>query len=694
MPPSASQRRPATAGAGPSASPSTIAVWVEGRCHHVSVGAGGNSVRWLAQAALLRHAALMRPGGAVRAREPAADSAHAPSGVREVRAAFDDAVLGPDISVAELKRRLLKLGGPEAVAAGLRLELPAVRPAGARGRAPHDTLPRAPLWHSLAHHFSADGKASAAALLADFAAEKARVDALAAVRREAELQLQMEQLGRLLVSDVENEESADQNFLFDWSNVRTKAVTSDAEDAKKMRRSMRAHYMAVVDMFRHFSGGSSKGATSSMQKSEVVHMLVLAGALDVLKERALMDKCFTAANAGRGDDSTLADDKDTESMTRYELMELLVLLSHAKHAGEADMRSGQALGAAGALHKMLSEKLAPLHAKLNAGPVRAALKEPSIHKFLLPRMPVLMRVYQYYAALDGEPGAGAAGGAGEGGGGRPKPKAPALKASLMDLEEFVLLLEHAGLLDDVSMMKSAGTAAAAAAQLRSNKATLTAQEVRETFSGVQREDDGSGADDQDEELTFGEFLEAIGRTAIAKWGDAVGLKFVLDARSNAMKGGAASGQGAGALDKDLMAKGERTFVRTLIMWAYHAVCGLATHIGVPLGAPVQFDTNELARLVTMGIPDVLAAAAACGVPSAEFQGGPVAAEKAEAEAEAASKTEAERAAAAAGPGVELYSARHRPPAKSPFGALHVPALPPRPQSAAPRPGSAAVSLRL
>jgi hypothetical protein len=32
----------------------------------------------------------------------------------------------------------------------------------------------------------------------------------------------------------------------------------------------------------------------------------------------------------------------------------------------------------------------------------------------------------------------------------------------------------------------------AAAQLKANKATLTAQEVRETFSGVQREDDGSG----------------------------------------------------------------------------------------------------------------------------------------------------------------------------------------------------------
>jgi hypothetical protein len=47
-----SARRPATAGAGPSASGATFACWVEGRCHHVAVGAGANSVRWLAQAAL------------------------------------------------------------------------------------------------------------------------------------------------------------------------------------------------------------------------------------------------------------------------------------------------------------------------------------------------------------------------------------------------------------------------------------------------------------------------------------------------------------------------------------------------------------------------------------------------------------------------------------------------------------------
>jgi len=170
---------------------------------------------------------------------------------------------------------------------------------------------------------------------------------------------------------------------------------------------------------------------------------------------------------------------------------------------------------------------------------------------------------------------------------------------------------------------------------------------------------------------------------------------VLDARSNAMKGGAASGQGAGALDKDLMAKSERVFVRALVMWAYHAVSALSTHIGVPIGAPVQFDTNELARLVTLGMPDVLAAAAASGVPSAEFQGGPAAVERAESEAEGAGKSEAERAAAAAGLGRQVYSLsrKHRRQVEEAFSTTHVAALPPRPQSAAPRPGTA-VSLRL
>jgi hypothetical protein len=165
-------------------------------------------------------------------------------------------------------------------------------------------------------------------------------------------------------------------------------------------------------------------------------------------------------------------DNDENSLARYEFLEFLVLFSNDKLGREVDMRSGQINGPANALFKVINEFLIPLHTKLNSGPVRAALKEESVHQFLLPRLPQLMKVYQYYASLDGEdtppPPSG-------------KKLAAKKKASLMDLDEFILLLEHSGLLDDVTIMKT-NAKESSATQLKNAKATLTAQEVRETFS--------------------------------------------------------------------------------------------------------------------------------------------------------------------------------------------------------------------
>jgi hypothetical protein len=631
-------------------------VHVEDSVYAIPVSSGEQSVRWLAATAVARHFEAQRGRGFVRARDAGADSSALPR-VASVVGEWANDFVGPAITCAQLHERLFEAGGPDAVGFGVRVALEGA-PARAGLPAPHGAGVRAPLWHSLAYHYSLDGRAHADAQLGAFAAEKAQRDAVEAERREKEVQEQMVTLGRLLVSDVEDPDAAESNFLYDFSNIRVKHVTEDAEEGKKIRRILRTNYLAITDLFRHFSGGSSKGATSSMQKQELTHMLVLCQGLDIIKERPTLEALFAKAREKREGEPSEAD-----SLARYELMEFIVMFANARHGGEVDMRSGQVLGPANALAKYLRERLVVLHTKLNAGPVRAALKEQAVHRFLLPRLPALMKVYQHYASLDGDVNAPPP---------PPSKKAvapkPSSKAALMDLSEFVLLLEHAGLLDDVTVMSKGGdTAAAAAAQLKSQKASLTAQEVRETFSGVQREDDGSGADDEDEELTFGEFLEAIGRAAIAKWGDAVGLKFVLDPRQNAMRGGAAAGAGtAEKISTELMNKSEKAFVRALVMWAFYAVSQVERRLGLPISAPVQYDTNELARLVTIGMTDVMAAATSAGVSAQSFQCLPD---------EGAESAAAKADRLGAGPGVLVFAAKHPLRPKTPFGTLRGPGTP-------------------
>jgi hypothetical protein len=50
--------------------------------------------------------------------------------------------------------------------------------------------------------------------------------------------------------------------------------------------------------------------------------------------------------------------------------------------------------------KSLGERLAGLLSRMNAGPVRAAMRAPSTRAFLLPRLPRLMLAFDYYASLD------------------------------------------------------------------------------------------------------------------------------------------------------------------------------------------------------------------------------------------------------------------------------------------------------
>jgi hypothetical protein len=636
------------------------------------------STRWLAHAALARYADATKAGGAVRCREvvPTLPAL----GIANVSLEWSGEFVGPDLPVSELRTQLHSKGGQDALDAGVRVHL--VQKPGPAAKSRHDTTIVSPLWHSLAYSFSKGSREHAEVLLTSFREEAAKKAAEAAAAKERESADQMVKLGRLLQSDAEDPETLEKNFLFDFSNVRVNQLTQNPDVARRLRRNMWTWYGGICDAFRHFSGGSSKGSTASMQKQEVVHMLMLCQGIDIVKERKLLDKLFEKANSGRTGDSLLADDKDTDSLSRYELLEFLAMLADIKYGQEVDTKSGELLGPASAFTRFMNEKLGPLIAKLNAGPVRAALKEVTMHKFLLPRLPGLMKVYQYYATLDDEPSGGGGGGGGpkspakagrpgsaagagkRGGPGGPggiAPPAAPKKANLMNLEEFILLLEHSGLLDDVTVMTTAAREGAVA-QLKTTKASLTAQEVRETFSGVQREDDESGLADAAEELSYGEFLEAIGRTALAKWGDALGLKYVTDPRM------LAKGQSAqGVMSQDVFARAERTLVRSLLMWAYMAVGDLEAHIGRPVSAPVQYDVQELARLVAVGLSDQAAASASRGqARNMDLL-----------EAEKNAESEGSKGKVVdAGPGVEVFASHHPLKPKSAFGAFKMPSDPP------------------
>lgn len=645
-----------------------MSVWIENDCYRIPIGDGHQPLRWLAIAAIQCRLSTQRGNGFVRTRETGGDTDDLLGCISHVTAVWSEDYIGPDISIKDVKLRFLEKGGVDAVRSGIRIHFIA-KPPPMGGRIPNSASIKTPLWHSLAFHYSKEGLTHAEKELKAFKTEKEKLLAEEEAKRAVLLEKEMVELSRMLVSDVEDPDLIDNNFIYDISNVRLNIVTSSEEIQRTIKRLLKQHYVAILDLFRHFSGGSSKGSIASVQKNELVHLLSSAKAFDMIKERPMLDSSFAKANAGRDSgEGNIANDNDENSLARYEFLEFLVLFANDKLGREVDMRSGQVNGPANALHKIITEYLIPLHTKLNSGPVRAALKEASIHQFLLPRLPQLMKVYQYYASLDGQNAPQPSG----------KKLAAKKKASLMDLDEFILLLEHSGLLDDVTIMKT-NAKEASAAQLKNAKASLTAQEVRETFSGVMRdeaaptsgeggvggvvgkEEDSKEEIEDEEELTFGEFLEAIGRIAIAKWGDAVGLRFVLDPRQNAMRGGGAAGQGADKLSAELILKNEKVFVRALIMWAYFAISNVSAHLGSGVLSPVHFDTNELARIVTMGISDVVAAASSCGASAAVFQ------------CISDGKLDEQAAAEkATGPGVQIYAAHHgKAKAKNPFGSVIV-----------------------
>lgn len=369
-----------------------------------------------------------------------------------------------------------------------------------------DGVVKQTLWGALAHNHSEGGYRRALALREAYREELLR--RAEEVRREEEARQASALLamGRLLDVDMDDPRAVEESLSSDWGNVRVDTVADDADDVRSTKLVVLKNFAMINDLYRHFCGNSRRGDTSSMQLQEFEHLVVLSGAVDVLRERKLVPAVFKQVNAGRSAGEGALDDK---SMSRFEFIEALLLV--ARHR-QKDRRSGQSPPCHECLEDMLNDCMRPVHERLGSGEVRTALRSRLLRRWLLGKHEALRRVFDFYCRQGSRNGLFA-------------------EASvLMDEEEFTLCLDHAGFLPPAGTDRGAAAGVSSAAR---NPMTRTA--AREAFAGVQRDDDGayvtptaatSGAGQappggvaHSEQLAFNEFIEAVARVALARWPD-------------------------------------------------------------------------------------------------------------------------------------------------------------------------------
>lgn len=364
------------------------------------------------------------------------------------------------------------------------------------------------LWGALAHNHSEGGYRRALALREAYREELLRKAEEVRREEEARQASALQAMGRLLDVDMDDKRAVEESLSADWGNVRVDSVADDADDVRATKLVVLQNFAMINDLYRHFCGNSRRGDTSSMQLQEFEHLVVLSGAVDVMRERKVVPAVFKQVNAGRGAGEGALDDK---SMSRFEFIEALLLV--ARHRRK-DKRTGLSPPCHECLEEMIDECLRPVHERLGSGEVRAALRSKVLRRWLLGKHEALRRVFDFYCRQGSRNGLFA-------------------EASvLMDEEEFTLCLDHAGFLPPAGTDRAAAAGGASAAR---NPMTRTA--AREAFAGVQRDDDAayvtpaaaaasSGAGQaapggvaHSEQLAFNEFIEAVARVSLARWPD-------------------------------------------------------------------------------------------------------------------------------------------------------------------------------
>ena len=446
------------------------------------VGDAQQSVRWLALAAAQRFA-QQAPHGRNRTRESAGLKLgnFAPAVVR------GGVPLDPAAKIAD------EIANGEEVTIDLQREVAVSERGG----------PVQPTWNMRAFSHSV---AAVRRLREREAEEKAVQDVIDARTRAAQeavekaemhkKQLEMrERREAMLVGKLLSKEAIENAVHHDWeylqANLKITQIVQQKEEQQFVFRSAVAHFQMINDAFKHFSGIGKMGESFTMSWMEFDRFVSNTGVMNTAKDVVLLQKIFADSNLPA---ESSAPAGEGVTLVRAEFLESLLHLAAARCDREASLGAPRRTVAAG-FEEMLDGAVRAAMEKLGMGPMREALYSDSVQMLINDNIKWIETVYNCYAATDGAAG---------------KPT--------MNLEEFDLLMRDAGLMG--------GEGAAD---------ELTQEEARTAFSGAQ-EDFSSGNENEapsaedNEELTFTEFLEAMGRIAMLKWEDnaiAPGMKIEL-----------------------------------------------------------------------------------------------------------------------------------------------------------------------
>lgn len=375
------------------------------------------------------------------------------------------------------------------------------------------------LWRALAFSNSRPSRVQAVRMLSE-----AQDQALRRVKEKEEaeassLGIAIKKLQALLGSEMDDPKRMQALMQSDFALIRWNQFCSTPEQKSWAVEVLERYYIPLCDLFRHFAGAFSRGEMFSLELIEARHLLSTCG-FDVSANRILINNLFMRAHMQKRDYADGGHDDKQHGLSRAGFFEFLFYFAHHLYGNEMDMRSGENLGYGRGLYKLMETRLHPVILRLNAGPVRSILRDPDMQKWLLPNISALHAAYSHYANMPDSTG-------------------------LLDLQGFCTLLTDSRLLDDPQAITDPTLAASMQANLGGSKPSLTRQEVTESFSGAQRDDDGSGlaAEVSQSQLSLGEFIEAVARCAVAKWGDVFGLTCVMDARQGTISHAAMIVQG-------------------------------------------------------------------------------------------------------------------------------------------------------
>eukprot|EP00903_Cladosiphon_okamuranus_P017255 g15900.t1 len=473
--------------------------------YDMPVGDGRMTIKWLGLAAAQYFSSTMKPRGYRRHREKAgpgksisASAKLLPSRVytAKARAAGSSTFLHPEKSISE------ELRPGEEVSVVLTNKM-AVNQLG---------RPIRERWMFIA--FSLGDQTEEERNKAITAEYRAMANAQAKQEREAEARAadlaakKGAAMRRMMVSQLYCPDKVERAFDRDWAQLchpvlqPIDRITEDLEEQSNVKDVLLSHYVALVEVFKHYASVGSALSTGQIDIMEFSAFMHDLRGFSASKSRDLIEKSFNEAiMICRGD-------KTAGTMGVIDFLFCVIRLATARHlsntssiggSGAATGESGSGsskIRMAGSVHEavdlfMESAMLPLAHRRVIGLQIKTALDSDEILALYHDHDASLKSIFDKYCT------------AGDRAGG------PEALGVLLNIAEFRMILRDSGLLGG------------------NNKEDdeLTAKEARQAFAGAQNDLCGGdpqgppapGAGPQIEQMTYPEFLEGIARVAMLKW---------------------------------------------------------------------------------------------------------------------------------------------------------------------------------